>query len=275
MIVVYIRIYQTALRQVNALRCGQKQNVVASDGTQVTLRMHRGGYRGLNHNESAQKASQSETVPAVSRPKSHQHSTNNNNNILMKSVSKTDSLCSYRPRKSTSKINKSLTWLTINQIRKNRDLAAMSLSYSQLADALGPETKQNSRSSLLNRVQQTNELVQSGQKLQMSNPNKPATVKHFSLLYYPSLSREYNTQAAVSLRHNSFREQFRRSIRLNHLSSDEIMRLSVSCNNLEKGLMVNMKSTGTSESKSIVNEPAKRNTNFEVNACERKKFIIN
>jgi len=274
MIVVYIRIYQAALRQVNALRCGQKQNVVASDGTQVTLRMHRGGYRGLNHNESAQKASQSDTVSAIIKPKS-QHSTNNNNNTLMKSVSKTDSLCSYRPRKSTSKIDKNLTWLTINQIRKNRDLAAMSLSYGQLADALGPETKQNSRSSLLNRVQQTNELVQSGQKLQLNNSNKPATVKHLSLLYYPSLSREYNTQAALTPRHNSFREQFRRSIRLNHLSSGEIMRLSVSCNNLEKGLMVNMKSTGDSETKSIVNGPAKRNTNFEVNAGERKKIIIN
>lgn len=52
MIIVYIRIYHTAARQVSALRTGQKINVNGSDGTQLTLRIHRGGYRGINTEES-------------------------------------------------------------------------------------------------------------------------------------------------------------------------------------------------------------------------------
>jgi hypothetical protein len=58
MIVIYIRIYMTALVQVNALKIGEKRDVKASDGTAMTLRIHRGGYRGVAGSSNNEKSSQ-------------------------------------------------------------------------------------------------------------------------------------------------------------------------------------------------------------------------
>ena len=50
MVVVYIRIYKAATRQMNALKSGQKVNVKSADGTPLTLRIHRGGYHKVEAN---------------------------------------------------------------------------------------------------------------------------------------------------------------------------------------------------------------------------------
>lgn len=49
MVVVYVRIYRAATRQMYALKTGQKVNVKAADGTQLTLRIHRGGYHAVDN----------------------------------------------------------------------------------------------------------------------------------------------------------------------------------------------------------------------------------
>ena len=48
MIFVYIRIYRAATRQMTALKTGHKVDVKSSDGTHLTLRIHRGGYNRGN-----------------------------------------------------------------------------------------------------------------------------------------------------------------------------------------------------------------------------------
>jgi dopamine D1-like receptor len=48
MIFVYIRIYRAATRQLHALKTGQKTNLKNSDGTQMTLRIHRGRYHAAS-----------------------------------------------------------------------------------------------------------------------------------------------------------------------------------------------------------------------------------
>ena len=66
MIIVYIRIYRAATRQVNAIKTGQKLNVKGSDGQALTLRIHRGGYRGINQlnktNQAIQIAPNNENI---------------------------------------------------------------------------------------------------------------------------------------------------------------------------------------------------------------------
>jgi hypothetical protein len=48
MVIVYVRIYRAATRQMYALKTGQKVNVKAADGTALTLRIHRGGYHKVD-----------------------------------------------------------------------------------------------------------------------------------------------------------------------------------------------------------------------------------
>jgi hypothetical protein len=57
MIIVYIRIYRAATRQINAIKTGQKLNVKGSDGQALTLRIHRGGYHGINTNSKKSDSS--------------------------------------------------------------------------------------------------------------------------------------------------------------------------------------------------------------------------
>lgn len=58
MIFVYIRIYKAATRQINALRTGQKSNVKSSDGTELTLRIHRGRYQKVDLTKDDKKKSE-------------------------------------------------------------------------------------------------------------------------------------------------------------------------------------------------------------------------
>lgn len=57
MVIVYVRIYRAATRQMYALKTGQKMNVKAADGTALTLRIHRGGYHAVDSNETNQTTS--------------------------------------------------------------------------------------------------------------------------------------------------------------------------------------------------------------------------
>jgi len=268
MIFIYIRIYQTALCQANALRCGHKQNVASSDGTQVTLRMHRGGYRGLNETTTdnnvrpSNKTQQLDTQTSLldAKAKNLNSISNKKNSIT---ITDNNSLRNYRSYKNVSKINKSLTSSTINQISKNRYLIAMALSYSELTKAIGPETSkknQLSQFNFMNRMQQISELKKSAQKLQ---PKRTATVKLLTMLYYPPISREYNTKRMSTCKYNLIREQYRRGIRLNNLIEDQLLHLSISCNNMQNDLE-NLKKNTHNQTNLNENEQAKKNIFLEL-----------
>ena len=66
MIVVYMRIYRVAIRQMYALKTGRKLNCRLADGTELTLRIHRGGYHKIDtHNAAAAAASAAAVVAAT------------------------------------------------------------------------------------------------------------------------------------------------------------------------------------------------------------------
>lgn len=104
MIIVYIRIYRAATRQVNAIKTGQKLNVKGSDGQALTLRIHRGGYRGINQLNKTNQAIQ--IAP--------------NNENIKKNYSFIEAKLNRNNLKYLSKSLPNLKWSITNEIKMNR-----------------------------------------------------------------------------------------------------------------------------------------------------------
>lgn len=107
MIIVYIRIYRAATKQVNAIRTGQKLNVKGSDGQALTLRIHRGGYHGI---KSEKKPTLKTNVPITNA----NNPTSNRSFLLKKSSSFSE--FSLKPKQPT--LARSKSWSNFKRLNR-------------------------------------------------------------------------------------------------------------------------------------------------------------
>lgn len=196
MIVVYIRIYITATKQVTAFRNGQKVNGKGPDGAPLTLRIHRGGYRGINTGAKADKK---------------RSDIRTNKKRFSKKILSTMSVPTNKQNKYNKKFfefNENLTSKVIEKINENKNLCALSLSQTKLENkliktknkvAIKPVSRRHSCLPVFDTSITkfpTHYLLDKQQALSQ-NPcvESEESLNHLSLLYYPSSSKIYNSKS--------------------------------------------------------------------------------
>lgn len=199
MIVVYIRIYMTALIQVNALRIGHKRNVRSSDGTHVTLRIHRGGYHGVDlNNEKSTNQCNVERMSIKNKGK-----VNALKDDFFKKRKKSD-----LPQSTKDLYDTAEKYLdTQKQLTKQR-------RYSCASKINCEKVRTHSRKILKLAEEQKNlDILMNSALRRNSSLIEANGVVQF--LYYPSMSKEYNyneRKHSISLKNFSFEKEFRNSM---------------------------------------------------------------
>ena len=221
MIVVYIRIYRAATRQINALKSGQKLNVKSADGTPLTLRIHRGKYHGIQFERK--NVNTDNTNPVV---KASYQENKVSKKCLIKSKTdvirtKMETNISFNTTNILSALSLSFTNLTTFMISSNSDTNKFeSFGKASNRDKITKLRRFSCPSKIIydlvkldrNTIQN---LVKDGEKLKnlplniwqgltLANNKRFWRQRTISLLYYPSLSNEFNQPSAFYLKNQTF-----------------------------------------------------------------------
>lgn len=194
MIVVYIRIYMTALIQVNALRIGHKRNVRSSDGTHVSLRIHRGGYHGVDlNNEKSTNQCNMERMSIKNKGKVNALKDDffTKRKISTKDIYDTAEKYLETQKKSTKQRRNSCdSKINCEKVRP----------HSSIMLKLAEEQK-NLNILMNSALRRSSSLIEANGVVQF--------------LYYPSMSKEYNyneRKQSKSFKNFSFEKEFRKSM---------------------------------------------------------------
>ena len=225
MIVVYIRIYRAATKQINALKSGQKLNVKSADGTPLTLRIHRGKYHGIQLERKNVNTDNTNPVVKVSY---HENIVSKKSMIksktdVIRTKMETSSIkpqdCNFNTTNILTALSLSFTNLSTFMINSKSDTS----KFESLASTRDKSTKLRrlscpakiiydliklDRNSIKNLVKDGEKFknlpLNIWQGLTLANSKRFWRQRTISLLYYPSLSNEFNQPSAFYLKNQTF-----------------------------------------------------------------------